>query len=238
LTPFFGLTFSPADFPGFQAFFDSFSSFCKAFPLLITAAGTLPAALFLVIGAGVAVLLALATAPGVGAIVFAPGVRMASCAPVASFGGRFFTVEVSVDLATSGGYALGGSGVFLLVPALLFSGTLFAVDIVICSALIPGSGPPFIISASMLENMDSGSFFYDFPAFQGGNVAFTQVDKIVEKNGVKILGERNILNKLPTSSSILYAKNVFNFVLNLYDKENKKININLQDEIIAKTIIK
>ena len=73
---------------------------------------------------------------------------------------------------------------------------------------------------------------------QGGNAAFTEVDKIVEKNGVKIMGERNILNKLPTSSSSLYAKNVFNFVSNLYDKENKKININLEDEIIAKTIIK
>ena len=86
--------------------------------------------------------------------------------------------------------------------------------------------------------MRTGSVIYDLAATQGGNVAFTEVDKIVEKNGVKIIGERNILNKLPTSSSSLYAKNVFNFVSNLYDKENKKININLEDEIIAKTIIK
>ena len=90
----------------------------------------------------------------------------------------------------------------------------------------------------MLGNMKPGSVIYDLAAIQGGNVAFVQVDKIVEKNGVKIIGERNILNKLPTSSSSLYAKNVFNFVSNLYDKENKKININLEDEIIAKTIIK
>ena len=90
----------------------------------------------------------------------------------------------------------------------------------------------------MLNNMRSGSVVYDLAAIQGGNTAFTDVDKIVEKNGVKIMGERNILNKLPVSSSALYAKNIFNFVSNLYDKENKKININLEDEIIAKTIIK
>ena len=86
--------------------------------------------------------------------------------------------------------------------------------------------------------MQPGSVIYDLAAVQGGNVAFTELDKIVEKNGVKIMGERNILNKLPTSSSNLYAKNVFNFVSILYDKESKKININLEDEIIAKTIIK
>ena len=87
----------------------------------------------------------------------------------------------------------------------------------------------------MIEVMQSGSVIYDLAAIQGGNSAFTEIDKIIEKNGVKIMGDRNILNKLPTSSSNLYAKNVFNFVLNLYDKENKKININLEDEIILKT---
>ena len=86
--------------------------------------------------------------------------------------------------------------------------------------------------------MKPGSVIYDLAAVQGGNVVFVEVDKVIVKNGVKIMGERNILNKLPTSSSNLYAKNVFNFVSNLYDKENKKININLEDEIIAKTIIK
>ena len=90
----------------------------------------------------------------------------------------------------------------------------------------------------MINNMKPGAIIYDLAAIQGGNAAFTQIDKIIDKNGVKIIGERNILNKLPTSSSSLYAKNVFNFILNLYDKENKKININLEDEIIANTIIK
>ena len=90
----------------------------------------------------------------------------------------------------------------------------------------------------MIDNMKSGSIIYDLAAIQGGNTAYTEVDKIIEKNGVKILGESNILNKLPISASNLYAKNVFNFVSNLYDKENKKININLEDEIIEKTLVK
>ena len=104
--------------------------------------------------------------------------------------------------------------------------------------MIPGKKAPLIIKENMLENMQPGSVIYDLAAAQGGNVAFTKVDKIIERNGIKIIGETNILNKLPTSSSSLYAKNVFNFISNLYDKENKKININLEDEIIAKTIIK
>ena len=90
----------------------------------------------------------------------------------------------------------------------------------------------------MLNKMQPGSIIYDLAAIQGGNTAFTEVDKIIKKNGVKIMGEKNILNKLPISSSLLYAKNIFNFVSNLYDKENKKVNINLEDEIILKTIIK
>ena len=116
--------------------------------------------------------------------------------------------------------------------------TLKKIDIVICTALIPGRKAPLIIKESMINNMQPGSIIYDLAAVQGGNTAFTEVDKIVDKNGVRIMGETNILNKLPVSASNLYAKNMFNFVSNLYDKENKKININLEDEIIAKTIIK
>ena len=119
----------------------------------------------------------------------------------------------------------------------MLSETLKKIDIVICTALIPGKKAPLIIKENMLKNMQPGSVIYDLAAIQGGNVVFVEVDKVIEKNGVKIMGERNILNKLPTSSSSLYAKNVFNFVSNLYDKDNKKIKINLEDEIIAKTII-
>ena len=90
----------------------------------------------------------------------------------------------------------------------------------------------------MINDMRPGSVIYDLAAIQGGNTAFTEVDKIIDKGGVRIMGESNILNKIPISASNLYAKNVFNFVVNLYDKENKKININLEDEIIKKTLIK
>ena len=90
----------------------------------------------------------------------------------------------------------------------------------------------------MISNMRAGSIIYDLAAIQGGNTPFTETDKVIDKNGVKIMGESNILNKLPTSASNLYAKNVFNFVSNLYDKDKKKINVNLEDEIIEKTLIK
>ena len=90
----------------------------------------------------------------------------------------------------------------------------------------------------MIENMQAGSVIYDLAAIQGGNTAFTEVDKIIMRKGIKIMGESNILNKLPVSASNLYAKNVFNFVDNLFDKQNKKININLEDEIIKNTLIK
>ena len=120
----------------------------------------------------------------------------------------------------------------------LLSETLKKIDIVICTALIPGKKAPLIIKDKMIENMQPGSVIYDLAAIQGGNTAFTEVDKIIEKNGIKIMGESNILNKLPVSASNLYAKNIFNFVDNLIDKENKKININIEDEIIEKTLIK
>ena len=116
--------------------------------------------------------------------------------------------------------------------------TLKKIDIVICTALIPGKKAPLIIKDNMIASMRPGSIIYDLAAIQGGNAAFTEVDKVVIKDGVKIMGETNILNKLPVSASNLYSKNAFNFVLNLYDKENKKININLEDEIIEKTLIK
>ena len=229
---------SQANLAGYKAVVESFSIYEKAIPMMMTAAGTIPAAKVLVVGAGVAGLQAIATAKRMGAIVFATDVRMASKEQVESLGGKFLTVEGSENLETEGGYAKEGSEEFKKKQEELISDTLKKIDIVICTALIPGKKAPLIIKENMLENMQPGSVIYDLAAIQGGNVAFTEVDKIIEKNGVKIMGERNILNKLPTSSSSLYAKNVFNFVLNLYDKENKKININLEDEIIAKTIIK
>jgi NAD(P) transhydrogenase subunit alpha len=229
---------SQANLAGYKAVVESFANFQKAIPMMMTAAGTVPAAKVLVVGAGVAGLQAIATAKRMGAIVFATDVRMASKEQVESLGGKFLTVEGSENLETEGGYAKEASDDFKKKQEDLLSETLKKIDIVICTALIPGRKAPLIIKESMINNMQAGSIIYDLAAIQGGNTAFTEVDKIIDKNGIKIMGESNILNKLPTSASNLYAKNVFNFVSNLYDKENNKININLQDEIIEKTLIK
>ena len=173
-----------------------------------------------------------------GGIVFATDVRMASKEQVESLGGKFLTVEGAENLETEGGYAKEASDDFKKKQEELLSETLRKIDIVICTALIPGKKAPIIIKENMINNMQAGSVIYDLAAIQGGNTAFTKVDKIIEKNGVKIMGESNILNKLPVSASSLYAKNMFNFVENLFDKENKKLNVNLEDEIIEKTLIK
>tara|TARA_B100000989_G_scaffold252689_1_gene200941 strand:- start:1813 stop:2901 length:1089 start_codon:yes stop_codon:yes gene_type:complete len=229
---------SQANLAGYKAVIESFAYFEKAIPMMMTAAGTVPAAKVLVVGAGVAGLQAIATAKRMGAIVFATDVRMASKEQVESLGGKFLTVEGAENLETEGGYAKEVSDDFKRKQEELLSETLKKIDIVICTALIPGKKAPVIIKEDMINNMKAGSIVYDLAAIQGGNTAFTKVDEIVDKNGVKIMGETNILNKLPTSASNLYAKNVFNFVLNLYDKDNKKINLNLEDEIIQKTLIK
>ena len=229
---------SQANLAGYKAVIESFANFEKAIPMMMTAAGTVPAAKVLVVGAGVAGLQAIATAKRMGAIVFATDVRMASKEQVESLGGKFLTVEGSENLETEGGYAKEASEDFKQKQEELLSETLKKIDIVICTALIPGKKAPLIIKDKMIENMQSGSVIYDLAAIQGGNTAFTEVDKIIEKNGIKIMGESNILNKLPVSASNLYAKNVLNFVDNLIDKETKKININLEDEIIEKTLIK
>ena len=229
---------SQANLAGYKAVVESFANFEKAIPMMMTAAGTIPAAKVLVVGAGVAGLQAIATAKRMGAIVFATDVRMASKEQVESLGGKFLTVEGSENLETKGGYAKEASEDFKKKQEELLSETLKKIDIVICTALIPGKKAPVIIKEAMINNMNPGSIIYDLAAIQGGNTAHTKVDEIVDSNGVKIMGESNILNKLPTSASNLYAKNVFNFVSNLYDKENKKININLEDEIIEKTLIK
>ena len=229
---------SQANLAGYKAVIDSFALFKKAIPMMMTAAGTIPAAKVLVVGAGVAGLQAIATAKRMGAIVFATDVRMASKEQVESLGGKFLVVEGSENLETEGGYAKEASDEFKKKQENLLFETLKKIDVVICTALIPGKKAPLIINEKMINNMQPGSVVYDLAASQGGNAAFTKPDEIVDQNGVMIVGESTILNKLPVSSSNLYAKNVYNFVLNLFDKETKKIKINMDDEIISQTLVK
>jgi len=229
---------SQANLAGYKAVVESFAQFEKAIPMMMTAAGTVPAAKVLVVGAGVAGLQAIATAKRMGAIVFATDVRLASKEQVESLGGKFLMVDGADNLETEGGYAKETSDDFKKKQEELLSETLKKIDIVICTALIPGKKAPLIIKENMINNMQAGSVIYDLAAIQGGNTALTEVDKVVDIKGIKIMGEKNVLNKLPVSASSLYSKNVFNFILNLYDKETNKININLEDEIIEKTLIK
>ena len=181
---------SQANLAGYKAVIESFAIFEKAIPMMMTAAGTIPAAKVLVVGAGVAGLQAIATAKRMGAIVFATDVRMASKEQVESLGGKFLTVEGSENLETEGGYAKEASDDFKKRQEELLSETLKKIDIVICTALIPGKKAPIIIKDNMINNMQAGSVIYDLAAIQGGNTSFTVVDKIIEKNGIKIMGEK------------------------------------------------
>ena len=228
---------SQANLAGYKAVIESFNEFEKVIPMMMTAAGTIPAAKVLVIGAGVAGLQAIATAKRLGAIVFATDVRQASKEQVESLGGKFLYIEGTEDLETKEGYAKEVGEEFKLKQQKLLSDTLKKVDIVICTALIPGKKAPRIINEKMFKDIRSGSVIFDLAVVQGGNSAYSEIDKIVNKNGVKIIGHKNIVNKLPLSATNLYSKNLYNFFLNLYDKEKKNLNINLKDEIINKTLI-
>ena len=229
---------SQSNLSGYRAVIESIYEFEKAIPMMMTAAGTVPAAKILVIGAGVAGLQAIATAKRLGAIVSATDVRAASKEQVESLGGKFLMVEQEENLETAGGYAKEASEEFKKKQADLLKEAMIKNDIVICTALIPGRPAPRILNEELVKLMKPGSIIYDLAAEQGGNSAYSEVDKIINVNGIKIIGIKNLMNKLPSTASSLYAKNLFSFVRNLYSKEKEEFNINLEDEIISKTLIK
>ena len=229
---------SQSNLAGYRAVIDCVAEFEKAVPMMMTAAGTVPAAKVLVIGAGVAGLQAIATAKRLGAIVSATDVRAASKEQVESLGGRFLTVEQSENMETAGGYAKEASDDYKKKQAEMMKEALKKNDIVICTALIPGKTAPRILSENLVKLMKPGSIVYDLAAEQGGNSAFSEEGKINTVNGVKIIGVKSLMNRLPLTASNLYAKNLFSFIRNLYSKEKKDFNINLEDEIIEKSLIK
>ena len=229
---------SQSNLAGYRAVIDCVSEFEKAVPMMMTAAGTVPAAKILVIGAGVAGLQAIATAKRLGAIVSATDVRTASKEQVESLGGKFLMVEQSENMETASGYAKETSSDYKKKQAEMMQEALKKNDIVICTALIPGKPAPRILSEDLVKIMKSGSIVYDLAAEQGGNSAFSEAGKINLVNGIKIIGVKNLMNRLPLTASSLYAKNLFSFIRNLYSKEKKDFNINLEDEIISKTLIK
>ena len=229
---------SQSNLAGYRAVVDCVSEFEKAVPMMMTAAGTVPAAKVLVIGAGVAGLQAIATAKRLGAIVSATDVRAASKEQVESLGGKFLTVEQSEDMETAGGYAKETSDDYKKKQAEMMKEALKKNDIVICTALIPGKPAPRILTEDLVKLMKPGSIVYDLAAEHGGNSAFSEAGKINTVDGIKIIGVKNLMNSLPLTASSLYAKNLFSFIRNLYSKEKKDFNINLEDEIIEKSLIK
>ena len=229
---------SQSNLAGYRAVIDCVAEFEKAVPMMMTAAGTVPAAKVLVIGAGVAGLQAIATAKRLGAIVSATDVRVASKEQVESLGGKFLTVEQSENMETSGGYAKEASDDYKEKQAEMMKEALKKNDIVICTALIPGKPAPRILTEDLVKLMKPGSIIYDLAAEQGGNSAFSEAGKINSVDGIKIIGVKNLMNSLPLTASSLYAKNLFSFIRNLYNKEKKDFNINLEDEIIEKSLIK
>ncbi len=204
---------------------------------MMTAAGTVPAAKVLVIGAGVAGLQAIATAKRLGAIVSATDVRTASKEQVESLGGKFLTVEQAEDMETAGGYAKEASEDYKKKQAEMMKEALKKNDIVICTALIPGKPAPRILNEDLVKLMKPGSIVYDLAAEQGGNSAYSEAGKINTIQGVKVIGVKSLMNSLPLTASSLYAKNLFSFIRNLYSREKKDFNINLEDEIIKKSLI-
>ena len=229
---------SQSNLAGYRAVVESIAEFEKAVPMMMTAAGTVPAAKILVIGAGVAGLQAIATAKRMGAIVSATDVRAASKEQVESLGGKFLTVEQSEDMETAGGYAKEASDDYKKKQAEMMKDALKKNDIVICTALIPGKPAPRILTEDLVKLMKPGSIVFDLAAEQGGNSAFSEPGKINTVDGIKIIGVKSLMNRLPLTASSLYAKNLFSFIRNLYSKEKKDFNINLEDEIIEKSLIK
>ncbi len=229
---------SQSNLAGYRAVVDCVAEFEKAVPMMMTAAGTVPAAKVLVIGAGVAGLQAIATAKRLGAIVSATDVRSASKEQVESLGGKFLNVEQSENMETSGGYAKEVSEDYKKKQAEMMRDALKKNDIVICTALIPGKPAPRILTEELVKLMKPGSIVYDLAAEQGGNSAYSEAGKVNLVDGIKIIGVQNLMNRLPLTASSLYAKNLFSFIRNLYSKEKKDFHINLEDEIIKKTLIK
>ena len=229
---------SQANLAGYRAVIESIYEYQKAVPMMMTAAGTVPAAKVLVVGAGVAGLQAIATAKRLGAIVSATDVRLTAKEQVESLGGKFLSVEGSENLETKGGYAKEAGEDFKKKQSEMLENAASKNDIIICTALIPGRPAPRIITEKMIDKMKPGSIIFDLAVTQGGNSAYSEIDKIIDKKGIKIIGISNVMNKLPLTASNLYAKNLFSFVRNLYSREKKQFVINLEDEIIKSTLLK
>ena len=230
---------SQANLAGYQAVIEAAGLFDRAMPMMMTAAGTVRPAKAFIMGAGVAGLQAIATAKRLGAVVSANDVRPATKEQVESLGGKFIAVEDEEfkQAETATGYAKPMSAEYQAKQAELTAQHIAKQDIVITTALIPGRAAPRLITKAMIETMAPGSVIIDMASERGGNVELSQPNKLVEHNGVKILGLVQGQNRVPTSASQLYARNLVAFLTPLVDAETKTLKIKAEDEIVAATLL-
>jgi len=226
---------SQSNLSGYKAVLDATAEYNRALPMMMTAAGTVPAARVFVMGAGVAGLQAIATAKRLGAIVSATDVRRAAAEQVQSLGGTFVMVEADEEDSgeTAGGYAKEMSADYQKRQSALVSEHIAKQDIVICTALIPGRPAPELVTKAMVEKMKPGSVIVDLAAEQGGNCKLSKLGEVSDHKGVKIVAHANVPGRLAGNASELYSRNIFNFISAFYDAEGAKLAIDWDDEIIA-----
>jgi NAD(P) transhydrogenase subunit alpha len=230
---------SQANLAGYRAVIDGAAEYGRALPMMMTAAGTIPAAKVFVMGAGVAGLQAIATARRLGAIVTATDVRPAAKEQVESLGAKFIAVmdEEFKQAETAAGYAKEMSKEYQAKQAALIAEHIKKQDIVITTALIPGRPAPRLVSSDMVASMRPGSVIVDLAVERGGNVEGAKAGEVAQANGVKIVGHLNVPGRLAASASSLYAKNLYAFLEILVDKKTKALAINWDDEIVKATAL-
>ena len=230
---------SQANLAGYRAVVEAAEAFGRAFPMMMTAAGTVPAAKVFVMGVGVAGLQAIATARRLGAVVTATDVRPATKEQVESLGAKFLAVEDEEfkNAQTAGGYAKEMSKEYQAKQAAHTAEHIKKQDIVITTALIPGRPAPKLITAEMVASMKPGSVLVDLAVERGGNVEGAKANEVADVGGVKIVGYTNLAGKVAASASSLYARNLLSFIETLYDKAAKSLAVKWDDELVKATAL-
>jgi NAD(P) transhydrogenase subunit alpha len=230
---------SQANLAGYVAVLDAAQVYDRAFPMMMTAAGTVPAARVFVMGAGVAGLQAIATARRLGAVVTATDVRPAAKEQVESLGAKFIAVEDEEfkQAETAAGYAKPMSAEYQAKQAALVAEHIKKQDVVITTALIPGRAAPRLVTADMVRSMRPGSVLVDLAVERGGNVEGSEPGKVVTVGGVTVVGHLNVPGRVAATASQLYAKNLFAFVETLIDKKEKTLAVNWDDELVKATVL-
>ena len=228
---------SQANLAGYRAVLEASYEFGRAFPMMMTAAGTIAPARLVVLGAGVAGLQAIATARRLGAVVSAFDVRRAAKEQVESLGASFIEVDEAIDAETKAGYAREMDEAYRKKQEARLADVLKKQDIAICTALIPGRPAPRLITEAMVKDMKPGSVIVDLAVEQGGNCELSELGKAVTRHNVRLVGYSNLPGRIPVDSSHLYARNLLSFLGLLIDKETKTLKIDWNDEIIAATVL-